>query len=136
MVNDMDSEVWKPVVGFESAYEVSNFGRVRSKNRMVRTITHGKEYLRSSPMRVLKPYLRNGYELVPICVNGKSRWMSVHRLVLDSFIEPRSFPEFEVNHKDTNKRNNRLENLEWCTKSENMKHAISCGLVAIPKRWK
>lgn len=105
------NEIWKPVVGYEGLYEVSNLGRVKSLN-----YNHtGKEGLLS-----LVPD-KNGYSKVGLCKNGKRKPYYVHRLVAEAFIpNPNNLPE--VNHKIDNfehRSDNRVENLEWCTAEYN-----------------
>ena len=103
----MKKEYWKPVVGYEGLYEVSNWGRVKS-------IKFGKE-------RILKQYIRCGYYIVSLWKNGKGKSYSVHRLVAEAFLEiPEELRHLEgtrylqVNHKDEDKNNNNVDNLEWC----------------------
>ena len=97
-------ERWKPVKGYESLYEVSNTGKVRSIYRY---------------KRVLKPMISNsGYERVDLFKNKCRKQFSVHRLVAIAFIDNPDGKEI-VNHKDENKRNNNAENLEWVTHIEN-----------------
>ena len=101
------SEVWKDVVGYEGLYEVSNRGNVRSIERI-------SSQGRKIGGIILKPaYNNGGYLLVSLCKNGKVKSKYIHRLVLEAFVEnPNNLPE--VNHKDENKANNELSNLEWC----------------------
>lgn len=106
-------ESWKPVVGFKRHYEVSNLGRVRRI---------GGKVLKSDA-----PTAR--YCLVQLCVLGKRTTRNVHVLVLRAFVGPRPGRNFEANHKDGNKRNPVLSNLEWSTKKANMRHAVCLGLV-------
>jgi hypothetical protein len=117
------TEVWKPVVGF-GYYSVSNFGRVMSEKRMVKH--RGGMIARGG--RVLKPGKHTcGYRTVGLYTNGRSvitRY--IHRLVLDAFIGAQ--PEMDVNHKNGIKEDNRLENLEWVTRKENIRHSIKMGL--------
>ncbi len=97
-------EIWKDVIGFESYYEVSSFGRVRRKRSYNRLHTDG----------ILRHRLRRGYLAVELCVNSKQYSCSVHRLVAEAFISnPLNLPC--INHKDENKLNNKVDNLEWCT---------------------
>lgn len=100
-------EIWKDIPEYEGLYQVSNQGRVKSLFRY---------------KKVLKPnILKNGYETVELFKNKSSRRMLVHRLVAMAFIEnPNNLPQ--VNHKDENKQNNFVENLEWVTAIENMSY--------------
>jgi len=116
-------EIWKQ---YNSFYEVSNMGQVRSMTRMVRS-THGGEYLKEG--RTLKQYDNgNGYMQIQICINGHNKTERVHVLVARTFLEnPLNLPK--VNHKDTNKLNNKYSNLEWCTQAFNVEHATKAGLM-------
>lgn len=106
-------EIWKPVPDYP-AYEVSNFGRVKS-------FKQGKQ-------RILKPILKYGYFYVMLYKVNKSKQISVHRLVAQLFI-PNLDNKPEINHIDGNKQNNHVSNLEWCTSSENERHAVVIGLI-------
>lgn len=118
-------EKWKPVVTYEGLYEVSNYGRVRS---VARTFITKQGHLKSVGQHIMKPYVNdNGYVVVNLTRSGKSRKNKVHRLVMLAFTKW-DLERGDVNHKDGNKLNNRLDNLEWCTKSENMYHATKTGL--------
>lgn len=98
-------EKWRPIRGFPG-YEVSNFGRVKSLARDYFYGSHGD--------MMLKPDTARGYERVTLFRDGMRHRFQVHRLVADAFIpNPDDLPF--VNHKDENKANNRVENLEWCT---------------------
>lgn len=105
-------EVWKSVVGYEDYYEVSNFGRVKSLERVD---CRG----RLQEERILKPAKnRGGYLYITFSKIRKQRSLMIHRLVAEVFIEnPDNLPQ--VNHKDENKENNRVENLEWMTAKKN-----------------
>lgn len=104
-------DLWKPVVGFEKYYWVSTNGEVFS--------------IRSQ--HKISPFF-NGYKQVELNVNGKSTKKSIHRLVAEAFIpNPNNLPC--VNHKDGNKLNNCVGNLEWCTHKRNMEHASETGLL-------
>ena len=99
----MKKEYWKPVVGYEGLYEVSNWGRVKSLN-----------YNHTGKGKILKQnQIMNGYKSVMLCKDGKRKNYLVHRLVAEAFIpNPDNLPQ--VNHKDENKTNNNVDNLEWC----------------------
>ena len=101
------AEVWKAVKGYEGLYRVSNFGRVFSiKNR-----------------KLLKPFISGNYEHVNLYKGGKRWHTKVHSLVANAFVaNPENKPE--INHIDGDKTNNRRDNLEWVTSSENKQHAI------------
>lgn len=117
--------IWKPVVGYESSYLVSNTGEVRSRNRLVRDINHINRRLLE---RSLKPRVdRSGYVTVRLNKEDKSKTCFVHRLVAEAFIpNPANLPE--VNHKSGVKTDNTPANLEWVSHSENVKHAYRVGL--------
>ena len=110
-------EIWKAVEGYEGLYEVSNLGRVRGLDRFVR---HSGEYQRKAKGIVLKEATNSTghYSTVKLNKNGVSKQHKVHRLVALAFIEnPNGYKE--INHKDENKQNNCVENLEWCTRKYN-----------------
>ena len=112
------NEIWKPVVGYEGLYEVSNFGNVRSLAREVCYRKNGKTIIRHVESRVLKPGNRHGYKGVGLCKNGKQKCKQVHRLVAEAFIDNPNSKQ-EVNHIDENTSNNHVNNLEWVTHIEN-----------------
>lgn len=124
------NEIWKPVIGYEGLYEVSNQGRVRSIDRLVRA--------RAGKSRKVKGIILNasdhgnGYLHVKLS-NGKSKTYLVHRLVASAFIpNPRNF--VEINHKDENPRNNRADNLEWCNRTYNLTYGER-STKATQTRW-
>ena len=105
-------EEWRPVVGYEGLYEVSNTGRVRSVDRYVKTC-YGSYRLHKG--KVLSPGIRpDGYLVVSL----QYRMFRVHRIVAEAFLpNPDNLPQ--VNHKDEDKSNNRVDNLEWCDSKYN-----------------
>lgn len=122
---DYSKEEWRPVVNYEGYYEVSNMGRVRNIAR----VDSNNHFKRS---RILKTYSKARYESLYLSVDGTKERKSVHRLVAESFlgISEKQF----VNHKDGNKHNNCLSNLECVTPSENNNHAYRNGLCSRSKR--
>lgn len=116
-------EIWKI---YNDNYEVSSMGQVRSLSRIVKS-TFGGEYIKEG--RILKQNDNGqGYLQVQLCDNGVNKTERVHRLVALTFLEnPLKLPK--VNHKDANKKNNTVDNLEWCTQLENIQHAKANGLM-------
>lgn len=103
-------EVWNPVKGYEELYKISNFGNVENKN--------GKK---------IKQYDNKGYVCVDLSKNNIRKHYRVHRLVMYTFNDNKNH-KLDINHIDGNKYNNRLDNLEWCTRKENLIHAVKHGL--------
>ena len=105
------TEVWCTIKGFENIYEVSDQGRVKS-------IGYGD-------VRILRPIRdQDGYLLVNLYKNGEKKMCKVHRLVAQAFIQnPDNLPQ--VNHKDENKTNNYVQNLEWCDSKYNNNYGTS-----------
>jgi len=116
----MDKEVWVPVYGYENFYAVSNLGNVKSLSRVIIYITGKKITIKEKP---LKPFsLKNGYCRFPLCTDHKKITALVHRVVATAFI-PNPENKRTVNHKNGIKKDNRVENLEWATNSENNRHS-------------
>lgn len=118
------SELWKPVRGYESFYEVSSYGRVRSLDR---TCRHSDGKVTQRKGRLLKQCLRAGYPFVHLRGETKSCQVHTHRLVAGAFCEKPEGCEV-VNHLDGEKTNNQSINLEWTTNGGNSRHAYSTGL--------
>lgn len=111
----MNKEEWKDIKGYEGLYQISSFGNARS--------------LRFNRIKVLKPGHSQNYFTYEFSVNHISEVKTAHRLVAEAFIpNPNNYSC--INHIDGNKQNNHVENLEWCTASENVKHAYDTGLAA------
>ena len=117
-------ETWRAIAGYEGEYEVSDFGRVRSLDRVV---DGPRGQLRRNG-KVLSPSIANGYEHLALCKNGLRKYFLVHRLVAASFIGHCPVGR-QINHIDGKKLNNRPSNLEYVTQSENTLHAYRTGLL-------
>lgn len=117
------NEIWKDVKGYENKYQVSNLGNVRSLNY------HREGHIQNLKLKQDK----GGYVTVGLCKNSVVKWKKVHRLVCKSFI-PNPNNKSQVNHKDGDKTNNHVNNLEWSTASENTQHAFDNALIQPP--WK
>lgn len=112
----MESEIWLPVPGYETLYEASSYGKVRSLERKRRNGATVKG-------RILKGCPSKGYLRHTLHKDGKQKTPSAHRVVAITFIDnPNDLPS--VNHKDGVKTNNVASNLEWCTPKDNTQHAI------------
>lgn len=119
------TEVWRPIHGYEGLYEVSNHGHVRSLQKtIVQHFKNGKEKERKLKSRNIALINNgNGYIYVSFMKHGKRKNFYVHRLVADAFIEKPEGKDF-VNHIDYDRSNNHVDNLEWCTVKENVRHSV------------
>lgn len=108
MIENLENEEWLPIDGYENLYQVSNYGRIKSLERIDNNNHLVKE-------KILKQKTtKYGYQQVGICKDKKQKRFQVHRLVANAFIpNPNNYPV--VNHKDEVKTNNHVDNLEWCT---------------------
>lgn len=119
-----EQEVWKLVNSLDNLYEISNQGRIRSLDRW--SNNNGTLVLKKG--RILKGRLHSGgYIRVNICINNKNKDYYIHRLVAKEFLDNYS-EDLVINHKDGNKKNNSVNNLECVTQKENLKHARETGL--------
>ena len=115
-------EIWKDIEGYEGKYQISNYGNVKSLKKK----KHQCDYL-------LKPFItKNGYLRVSLSKNNKYVQPLVHRLVAEYFINnPYNYKE--INHKDENKLNNNVDNLEWCNRKYNVLYGTAKKREAITK---
>lgn len=106
---------WKPIPGFAGIYEISETGEI------VRIATHGQQP--KAIRRIVRSYKKNGYLAITIQFHQKRERLYVHRLMYETFRSP--IPSgLEINHRDGNRENNRLDNLELVTRSDNMLHCF------------
>ncbi len=121
-------EEWRDIKDYEGIYMVSNLGRIKSLIGF-----NGHNYIKRE--KILNPYKQEGSKnyyrsVVKLKKDGKGKQFKVHRLVAEAFIlNPEN--KLEVNHLDGNPLNNKVNNLEWCTRQENIDHAIETGLTTI-----
>lgn len=117
-------EIWKDIKGYEGIYQISNLGMVKSLYREIKTVNsqyfYKEKFLKTTPNNM-------GYHVVRLTLNNKTKSYSIHRLLAIHFIENIDNKP-QVNHINGIKVDNRLENLEWCTISENRQHAYDTGL--------
>ena len=120
-------EFWKDIKGYEGIYEVSSLGRIRSsKDKVTKSVLHGE---RKWQQRVIKQKIDKINSCrVTLWKNKISKDFLVHRLVAEAFLKGIDGKEY-VNHKDGNRLNNDVENLEWCDHKENNNHAFDGGLM-------
>lgn len=111
-------EIWKDIKGYEGLYQISNLGRVKSLERLCRSPKGNRRVCE----RILSMSAGKArYYTVPLAKNGVVKSAKIHRLVATHFIpNPMNYPC--INHKDENLLNNRVENLEWCSKEENRRY--------------
>jgi hypothetical protein len=117
-------EIWKDIKGYIGNYQVSNLGRIRSLNRKS---WNGTGWFIKKGQIIKLQKSNSNYSCVLLWNNNKRKNFWVHKLVALHFI-PNPEDKPEVNHKDGNKQNNNINNLEWCTRSENRSHAWKNGL--------
>lgn len=117
ILNNMVNEVWKDIPEYEGLYQVSNLGRIKSVERKVDKYHHVKE-------RILKPSLSKGYYKLNLSKDFKNKTIYVHKLVAKTFIDNiKNYPC--VNHKNENKLDNSVDNLEWCTHLYNVHYGTA-----------
>lgn len=123
--DNLEDETWKDVVGWENSYEVSNLGRIRTKERIA---TNKRGFTSAIRTKLKVAYIDgDGYQRISLYEDGRTQLLGVHRVVASAFIpNPDGFPQ--VNHKNGDKADNRVENLEWVTNTQNIQHSIQLGL--------
>ena len=128
-------EIWKDIPNYIGLYQASNLGRIKSLKRehyipsLDKIIWNNKE-------KILKQAIgKDGYKYVVLTKNSNRKTFKVHRLIMITFNELDNKKTY-INHIDGNKKNNILENLEWCNNSENIKHAYDNKLIDITKKYK
>ena len=124
-------EIWKDIPNYEGYYQASNLGRIKSL--LFQNNLNNKKYKRE---KILKPKLtKDNCSRVELWKDGKHKTYLTYRLVALTFLGK---PEegMTVNHKDGNRLNNNIDNLEWCTRKENIQHAYRTGLYKNQKKVK
>lgn len=117
------TEEWRDIVGYENYYQVSNFGNVRR-------IKYDTNYRKTQKIKNLTKTINDGYFAVGLSLRQNQKTVKVHRLVAQAFIpNPNNLPE--INHKDENKLNNCVDNLEWCTRKYNNNYGTRNKKMAI-----
>ena len=132
MVQNLDNEIWTSIAGYSEQYAVSNLGRVKSFEKSWYSGDRMHIYKEKAECLIYQNDNR-GYKRVVLTKFGKPKSISVHRLVAINFI-PNTKSNPQINHKNGIKDDNRVENLEWVTASENVSHSYSEGLNVSKKR--
>lgn len=118
--------MWKDIIGFEETYKISESGEVWSKDRMCVDSLGRKRFRKGQ--RIKPDIAPNGYYRVTLAKGGKKKQKYLHRLIAEYFIpNPQNLPQ--INHKDGNKLNCKIENLEWVSVQDNVIHAYKNGLI-------
>jgi hypothetical protein len=128
MMNRMEIEIWLPVVGFEPLYEISSYGRIRSKDRIVPQQKSWGIHKRLMRGKILSIGLSRkgelGYAQTHFHVDGKRKLARIHRVVAEAFIGPSPFDGAIVMHLDDNRTNNHYSNLQWGSYDDNSKDMV------------
>lgn len=119
----MQDEVWRPVVGYEDYYEVSNLGRLRTVGHIIEYSDGRRRHVRGGRMISYGKPRPNGYYIKCLQRGNTKKYVTIHRLVATAFI-PNPMGLEQINHINGNKIDNRVENLEWITREDNMLHAV------------
>lgn len=130
----MTQEIWKPIKGYEDLYEVSNLGNVKSVSRIVKGVRYGKYYEFTIKERILKQTIDNkGYYRVKLYKDGISETKKVHRIVAESFFG--DIYNKEIDHINTIKNDNRIENLRIVTSKENANNPLTKEHYAVGNKY-
>lgn len=116
---DFENEEWRDIVGFGGLYKISNYGRVKSLPKYAGVCFYNERILSAAEVGT--------YLQVILSINGKQYNKKIHRLVAEAFIENNNKEAICVNHKDLNRFNNNVENLEWTSHKENVQYSINLG---------
>lgn len=122
-----EKEIWKDYPEYPDRYEVSNYGKVRSKSFLKKTANLGGYMEYWTKPKLIKQFLnKQGYYQVRLMVDGHKFTRTVHRIVAFTFLGP-GIDKNVVNHKNSKRDDNRADNLEWCTVQENVIHSFAIG---------
>lgn len=120
----MEEEIWKDIEEYEGLYQVSNMGNVKSVNRKVKNSLSKSGYIEIKSQIMKQKQRKDGYMYIQLSKNGKSKGFFVHRLVAKAFIpNPENKPY--IDHINTIRNDNRIENLRWATREENDHNPIT-----------
>lgn len=124
-------EIWKDIEGYEGLYQVSNFGRVQSLDRVVNSKRGWSKFVKGRELRLAKHHY--GYSQVSLLKNNRSKSAWVHSLVAKAFLpNPKGYPM--INHIDEDKSNNLVTNLEWCDARHNARHGSCIARISMAQR--
>lgn len=114
LYKEFEIEKWKDIKGYEGLYQISNLGNVKSLKKKAGKSTRSE--------RLIKTHFdKDGYVYATLCKNNKTHLATIHRLIAEAFIpNPNNLPQ--INHKDEDKTNNSIDNLEWCTCKYNINY--------------
>lgn len=131
----MAQEIWKPIKGYENLYEVSSLGNVKSLSRLIKGVKYGKEFEYLSNEKLLKQHEdTKGYYRVKLYKDGVSKTMKVHRLVAESFLG--DIIDKQIDHINTIKSDNRVENLRIVNTKENCNNQLTKQHYSIANKGK
>ena len=130
IISSLDGEIWGDVPEYEGIYKCSTLGRVLSLNRIIPSPTgvNGGSFRRGLRLLKQKKHKKTGYMMLALCKNGVRKDVLVHRLVAYVFIPNTDNLPF-INHKNFDRSDNKVGNLEWCTQLQNIHHAIENGKI-------